>query len=241
MARIDDLLDAHASRWREDVDRDRPSFPSTGGTATSPKHDRRRTTAVAAIGVAAAITAAVATVVLANDGSQHPIAQNTRPVPAQSSSRPTRQSDAAPTQGPSPSEPAYGYCGNVANEAQARDIVSGGEPTALIRARVAGPEDAPRVTSYRVLAGSLPYGRPGRIDNVAVRPGRYLLLLAAVGSYTATALGAYGVYHLRGSHAYQQCAYVGVTHYNPPERTRGGITDAHRLIALFRAALRHHR
>jgi hypothetical protein len=238
MARIDDLLEAHASRWREDVDRDRPCLPSTGGTATSPKHDRRRTTAVATMGVAAAITAAVATVVLANDGSQHPIAQNTNPVPVQSSARPTRQSGVAPTQGPSPSEPASGYCGNVANEAQARDIVLGGIATALIRARVTGPRNAPRVASYRVVAGFLD-GPPRRIENLAAPPGRYLLLLGGDGSYTA--LGAYGVYHLRGSHAYQQCAYVGVTHYNPPERTRGGITDAHRLIALFRAALRHHR
>jgi hypothetical protein len=238
-----------AQRWREGVDDSRPSFAVPGNLRGAPSQRRRkRSFVVAAIAVTALVIAAMATLVIRNNDAV-PIALNTHPNSSprspQSGGESSQQQSPAlktypsvtspPIPVASPSEPVYGYCGNIANEAEARDIVTGGIAVALIRARLVGSTEAPRVASYRLLAGALP-GRPGAIDNLSAPPGRYLLLLGIGGSYTA--LGSYGVYHLRSNHAYQQCAYVAATHYNPPERTRTGITDASQLIGLFRSALR---
>ncbi len=127
----------------------------------------------------------------------------------------------------SPSSQAWGYCGNIRNEADARSLVLSGEATALVSARVAGSV----ITSYRPLVGHVT-GLRTLQNGLTVRRGRYLLLLG--GGYPSyyAAFGSYSIYQIDGHRAYQVCAY------SQPNTGRGGVFDVDRIVMLLRHTLR---
>lgn len=128
---------------------------------------------------------------------------------------------------PSPAAQAWGTCGNIRDEADARDLVASGQATSLVEAQVGSSA----IESYEVLAGEVSGLRT--LDNVMPPPGRYLLLLGGSSPDDHyAALGYYGVYRVDGEYAYQMCAY------GAPEVTRGGVTDLDGIVELLRQALR---
>jgi hypothetical protein len=240
MPSIDELLHDHARRWREHVDAHGESRQTSSPTSTSaarPTSRRRRVWIAVGVAVAVAVAGLTIGAIVVRHGhdAQHPLAAATTPLPRPPRSQPastatrTTQSGLhlAPNPAPSPPPEAWGYCGNIRSEADARSLVGGGEATALVEAHAAGAA----ILSYRVLAGRATGLQT--LNNLTVPPGRYLLLLggAAPTDYYA-ALGYYGVYRIAGAHAYQLCAY-GVT-----EVKRGGVTDTDRITELLRNALR---
>jgi hypothetical protein len=126
----------------------------------------------------------------------------------------------------SPTAEAWGSCGNIRGEADARSLVAAGQATALIVAQVSGAV----VKSYRVLAGKVSGFRTLN-DHLTAPRGRYLLLLGGTSPDYYAAFGYYGVYRIVGEHAYQMCAY------GAPEVARGGVTDLDRIVELLRHAL----
>lgn len=127
---------------------------------------------------------------------------------------------------PSPTTQAWGACGNIRGQADARTLVADGAATALVEARITGAV----VKSYRVLAGQVSGLRTLNDDLTAPR-GRYILLLGGASPHWYAAFGYDGVYRIVGEHAYQMCAYGG------PEVSRGGVTDLRQVVALLRQAL----
>ncbi len=127
----------------------------------------------------------------------------------------------------SPSAQAWGYCGNIRNEADARSLVGSGEATALVTARVAGD----LITSYRTLVGHVT-GLRTLQDGLTVPRGRYLILLGGWYPSYYAAFGSYGIYRIAGRRAFQVCAY------GQPNTGRTGVFDVDRLVALLSRALR---
>jgi hypothetical protein len=239
MPSIDELLHDHARRWREHVDVHGDSCLANSSATTlsaTPPRLRRRVWIAVSVAVAVAVLTVGAIVVRHGHHARHPLAAATsspprppRSQPASSATRTTQSSSQpAPVPAPSPPPEAWGYCGNIRSEADARSLVMSGEATALVEAHAAGTA----ILSYRVLAGRA--AGLQTLNNLTVPPGRYLLLLGGATSpdYYA-AFGYYGVYRIVGAHSYQLCAY-GVT-----EGKRGGVTDTDRIIELLRKALRH--
>lgn len=179
------------------------------------------------MGAAAAVTAVVVLAACAGAAGQpSPSKGDTdqRPVvgtrPAVSHTSPTFPA-------PSPTAQAWGSCGNIRGEADARTLVADDQATALVDARM----DDAVVKSYRVLAGHVSDLRTLN-DGLTAPRGRYLLLLGGPFPDYYAAFGYYGVYRIVGERAYQMCAYGG------PEVPRAGVTDLGHVVELLRHALR---
>jgi hypothetical protein len=174
-----------------------------------------------------AATAAAAVVLAACSGTPRQSAPSKNDADQGPSGRTAALSRTSPTlPTPSPTAQAWGSCGNIRGQTDARDLVAAGDAKALVEARVTGTV----VKSYRVLAGQVS-GLRTLNDGLTAPPGRYILLLGGTSAHYYAALGYYGVYRVLGKHAYQMCAYGG------PEVTRSGVTDLDRIVELLRQAL----
>lgn len=238
MPSIDELLSEHARRWREHVDAharlDANSMTRTPSAPTlhaATGRRRRWLAIVVPMLCAGAAVAAILVVIHSHNEDPHTLAAPGTVTSASNQSNPTSghatrtASDGPDAPGPSPTAQAWGSCGNIRNETDARSLVASGEATALVEARLVGTA----VTSYTVLAGHV---TELRTLNLAAAPGRYIVLLGGTQHDYYVAFGYYGMYRVAGPHAYQLCAYNG------PQVKRGGVTDAKQIIELLRDALR---
>src|SRR4051812_26860044 len=147
---------------------------------------------------------------------------------------------------PSPPPPPFGYCGGLNSVVDARYLTTRGQAVALVTATITGPgqpdpaipvERQLPVSHVHVLAGHVPGGSWRSVDYQLVKPGRYLILVGGLTSaHHYPALGAYGIFAIKGGHAYRTC-YPFTTMPPRPHRVTNGITTISGLTRLFAAAL----